>query len=75
MIQIDTSNSIIIDGVTSKLCVVQNINGTRVYARSTGEAMAMPSARYNLTTDRTVQGVSGVSEFEADIKNMIGWGK
>lgn len=70
MIQIDTSNCVRLDGVSTKLCVTQDANGTRVYDRA-GKVYTMPSTRYSLTTDQTNPGVAGVSQFDSDIRALL----
>lgn len=70
MIQINTRQGIVIDDTATRLAVIQERDGTLVYDRYTGQTVVMPHDRYNLTSDRTVQGIAGISQFEADIRAL-----
>ena len=68
MIQINTLHGIVLDNTATRFAVIQEITSTLVYDRYTGQTVPMPHDRYNLTSDRTVQGIDGISQFEADIR-------
>lgn len=77
MVQIDTTNRIIINGQRTALAVTQNGNGTVVYtpeSRLSGQAYVehkMPHQRYSLAHDAPSSGVAGRTEFEADVKALL----
>ena len=71
MIQINTSNEILIDGALCGLSAKQTRRATQVYRRGGPLTIAMPHKRYSLTADRTNPGVAGLTKFEADIRAVL----
>lgn len=69
MIQIDTTNRIVIDGKPSGLAVAQHLAGSTVYKPETStsafQEIRMPKSRYTLSTE------AGRNEFETDIKAVL----
>lgn len=77
MIQIDTTNRIVIDGNRTPLAVTQTGDGTVVYtpeSRLSGQAYVehkMPHRRYSLAHDAPASGIAGRAEFEAHVKAVL----
>lgn len=80
MIQIDTSDRILLDGKQTGLAVTQNGRGTIVYTPESPisgtryQEHTMPHVRYSLTHDNpALTNVSrpGRAQFEADIRALL----
>lgn len=77
MIQIDTANRIVLDGMDTGLAVTQDADGTRVYTpecRITGieyRRHQMHYRRYSLACDTPASGIPGRGQFEADIRAIL----
>lgn len=77
MLQVTTSNRILIDYENIGLSVVQRKNGTVVYtpeSKNSGqkyEEHKMPHKRYSLTHLHPISGAPGIEQFETDIKNLL----
>lgn len=77
MLQISTSNAIIINGQATGLCLSQTRDRTVIYtpeSRSSGLAYkehAMPHARYSAAHDAPASGVAGRTQLEADVLDLL----
>lgn len=69
MIQIDTTNRIILNGQPTGLAVIQHLGGSTICRLKTSttpfDEIKMPKRRYTLSTE------AGQAEFEADIKAIL----
>lgn len=83
MMQIDTSNEIILDGARTGLKVAQYTDKTVVYAAAAGRPIrnvdvgiqdshkyVMPQSRYSLAHDEPGSGSAGRTQFEADLRRL-----
>lgn len=77
MLQIDTSDSILIDGRDTGLKVTQRRDGTVVYTPESVisgrkyQEHKMPHARYSTAHDSPASGAAGRIQFEADIRALM----
>lgn len=78
MLQIDSTNTIILDGQRTAFAVTQKSTGTVVYTKEDRTAGTkycehqMPHARYMLAaTGVSAKGAPGLDQFEADFKRLI----
>ena len=77
MIQIDTSNRIILDGRQTGLALVQRANGTVIYtpeSRASGIAYRehkMPQARYSTAHDNPASGAAGRALLEDHVRQLV----
>lgn len=77
MLQIDTSDSILIDGRDTGLKVTQRRDGTVVYTPESVisgrkyQEHNMPHARYSTAHDSPASGAAGRIQFEADIRALM----
>lgn len=75
MIQVDTTNRILIDGQPTGLAIAQRQDGTVIYTpegvTTAYRAHNMPHARYSTAHDAPASGAAGRSQLEADIRALL----
>jgi hypothetical protein len=77
MLQLSTTNSIIIDGTCTGLKLVQKQSGTVIYTpedflkKQKYQEHKMPHERYSAAHDKPSSGVPGVTQLEKDVLNLL----
>lgn len=77
MLQVNTTNRILIDGKPTGLVLVQRASGTVIYTpenKIAGIAYRehqMPEQRYSAAHDAPASGVAGCAKLEADIRLLL----
>lgn len=75
MIQIDTTNRIILDGQQTGLALVQRASGTVIYTPESSESAyrehKMPESRYSTSHDAPASGAAGRAVLETHIRSLL----
>lgn len=68
MIEVSSTNEILLNGVPTGYWVIQHVEGTHVFVPGGGR-LEMPTERYCLPADQPSAGVPGPEQFEADFRH------
>lgn len=77
MLQIDTTNHILLDGQQTGLAIAQKLSGTVIFTpenRLTGAPYRehpMPHPRYATSCDAPASGVPGRTQLETDVRALL----